>query len=108
MLHCSVMSDTLIEQNPANPKADEWAERIAAQPRSGMSVKQFCKELGLDPNVARPLSRAATMINVRGRGTFSSLRCGTKDHVLLVPQSRQRINSGRSPGRRIASENRGA
>jgi hypothetical protein len=26
----------------------------------------------LDPNVARPLSRAATMINVRGRGTFSS------------------------------------
>src|SRR5713226_4998129 len=27
----------------------------------------------LDPNVARPLSRAATMINVRGRGTFSSL-----------------------------------
>ena len=36
------------------------------------------------------------------------LRCGTKDHVLLVPQSRQRINSGRSPCRRIASENRGA
>jgi hypothetical protein len=25
------MSDTLIEQKPANPKADEWAERIAAQ-----------------------------------------------------------------------------
>ena len=33
---------------------------------------------------------------------------GTKDHVLLLPQSRQRINSGRSPCRRIASENRGA
>jgi transposase-like protein len=32
---------------PANPKADEWAERIAAQGRSGMSVKQFCKEQGL-------------------------------------------------------------
>ena len=41
------MSDTLIEQKPANPKADEWAERIAAQQRSGMSVKQFCKEQGL-------------------------------------------------------------
>ena len=26
---------------------DEWAERIAAQRRSGMSVKQFCKEQGL-------------------------------------------------------------
>jgi hypothetical protein len=41
------MSDTLIEQKPANPKADEWAERIAAQQSSGMSVKQFCKEHGL-------------------------------------------------------------
>jgi hypothetical protein len=41
------MSDSLIEPKPANPKADEWAERITAQRRSGMSVKQFCKEQGL-------------------------------------------------------------
>jgi transposase len=41
------MSDTVIEAKPTNPKADEWAERIAAQRRSGMSVKQFCKEQGL-------------------------------------------------------------
>ena len=41
------MSDTVIEERPANPKADEWAGRIAAQGRSGMSVKQFCKEQGL-------------------------------------------------------------
>ena len=40
------MSDTVIA-TPANPKADEWAERIAAQQRGGMSVKQFCKERGL-------------------------------------------------------------
>ena len=40
------MSDTAVEQTK-NPKADEWAERIAAQQRSGMSVKQFCKEKGL-------------------------------------------------------------
>ena len=45
-LHCDVMSDT-VEQRPANPEADEWAERIAAQRRSGMSVKRFCKEHGL-------------------------------------------------------------
>jgi hypothetical protein len=38
------MSDTVMESNPANPKADEWAERIAAQQHSGISVKQFCKE----------------------------------------------------------------
>jgi transposase len=41
------MSDTVIEPKPADPKVDEWAERIAAQQRSGMSVKQFCKEQGL-------------------------------------------------------------
>jgi hypothetical protein len=41
------MSDTVIEEKPANPKADEWTERISAQQRSGMSVKQFCREQGL-------------------------------------------------------------
>jgi len=40
------MSDTLIEQKPANPKADEWAERIAAQQRSGMSVSSSVKNMG--------------------------------------------------------------
>ena len=41
------MSDPIVEQRPVNPKADQWAERIAAQQRSGISVKQFCKEQGL-------------------------------------------------------------
>ena len=41
------MSDTASEAKPAKSKADEWAERIAAQQRSGTSVKQFCKEQGL-------------------------------------------------------------
>ena len=46
-VHGGVMSDTVIEANPDNPKADEWAERIATQQRSGITVKQFCKERGL-------------------------------------------------------------
>ena len=46
-VHPGVMGDTAIETKPANPKADEWAERIAAQQRSGMTVKGFCKEHGL-------------------------------------------------------------
>ncbi len=46
-LHSGAMGDTAIETRPANAKADEWAERIAAQQRSGISVKQFCKEQGL-------------------------------------------------------------
>jgi hypothetical protein len=41
------MGESVIEEKAANPKAKEWAERIAAQQRSGMSVKQFCKEQGL-------------------------------------------------------------
>ena len=41
------MSDTAIEAKLANRKADEWTERIAAQQRSGISVKQFCKEQGV-------------------------------------------------------------
>lgn len=41
------MSNAAIEEMRANRKADEWAERIAAQRRSGISVKRFCKEQGL-------------------------------------------------------------
>ena len=41
------MSDTAVEQTATNPKAEEWAERIGTQQRSGISVKQFCKERGL-------------------------------------------------------------
>jgi hypothetical protein len=46
-LHSGVMGDTAIETKPTNPRATEWAERIAVQQRSGISVKQFCKERGL-------------------------------------------------------------
>jgi hypothetical protein len=41
------MTDNVIEERPAATKADEWAERIAAQLRSGISVKQFCRDQGL-------------------------------------------------------------
>ena len=46
-VHGGFMSDTVSEPKPANTKADEWAERIAAQQRSRISVKQFCREQGL-------------------------------------------------------------
>ncbi len=41
------MSDTVVEKRAAKTKGDEWADRIAAQQHSGLSVKQFCKEQGL-------------------------------------------------------------
>ena len=40
------MDETLIEE-PALAKDNQWAERIAEQERSGLSVKQFCKERGV-------------------------------------------------------------
>ena len=40
------MDETVIEKKPSRAKTDQWAERIAEQERSGLSVKQFCKEQG--------------------------------------------------------------
>src|SRR3954467_13273729 len=41
------MTDAISGKETALRKAEEWSERIAAQQRSGISVKQFCKEQGL-------------------------------------------------------------
>ncbi len=41
------MDNSATEERGTNPKAAEWAERIAAQQRSGNTVKQFCREHGL-------------------------------------------------------------
>jgi hypothetical protein len=41
------MTDTSTDSKAATSKAHEWAERIAAQQHSGISVKQFCKDQGL-------------------------------------------------------------
>jgi transposase-like protein len=40
------MTETIIEERPAT-RHDQWRERVAEQERSGLSVKQFCKEHGL-------------------------------------------------------------
>ena len=40
------MAETSIEDKTLT-KVDQWRERIAEHGRSGLSVKQFCKERGL-------------------------------------------------------------
>jgi hypothetical protein len=40
------MAETINEEK-TTIKNDQWRERIAEQERSGLSVKQFCKEQGL-------------------------------------------------------------
>jgi transposase len=40
------MSENIVEETAAS-KADQWRERIAEQQRSGLSIKQFCKQQGI-------------------------------------------------------------
>lgn len=40
------MTETISEEK-ATTKSEQWRERLAAQERSGSSVKQFCTERGL-------------------------------------------------------------
>ena len=40
------MDETVVEKKVAPATGDQWAERIAEQERSGLSVKHFCKERG--------------------------------------------------------------
>lgn len=42
-MHIRVMAETVTDRK-TSAKTDEWSERIAEQERSGVSVKQFCKE----------------------------------------------------------------
>lgn len=40
------MPDSSFEEKPSASPRDQWPERIAEQARSGVSIKQFCKERG--------------------------------------------------------------
>src|SRR6202161_2594373 len=44
------MAETVVDQK-AIAKNDQWRERIAAQERSGLSVRRFCKEQGIAEHV---------------------------------------------------------
>jgi transposase len=41
------MPDSTVEEKPAASARDQWRERIAEQARSGLSIKQFCKDRGV-------------------------------------------------------------
>ena len=40
------MPDSTAQEKSASPR-DQWRERIAEQARSGLSIKQFCKDRGI-------------------------------------------------------------
>ena len=41
------MAETIVPQAHAPSLRDTWQERIAEQARSGLSIKQFCKDRGI-------------------------------------------------------------
>jgi len=41
------MPDSAVEEKPSASSRDQWRERIAEQARSGLSIKQFCKDHGI-------------------------------------------------------------
>ena len=41
------MPDNTVEEKLCANQRDQWRERIAEQARSGVSIKQFCKERGV-------------------------------------------------------------
>ena len=41
------MPDSTVEERPAASPRDQWRERIAEHARSGLSIKQFCKDRGI-------------------------------------------------------------
>jgi transposase-like protein len=45
------MPDSTVEEKPAASARDQWRERIAEQARSGLSIKQFCKDRGIAEHV---------------------------------------------------------
>lgn len=40
------MPDSTVEEKPAASMRDRWRERVAEQARSGLAIKQFCKDRG--------------------------------------------------------------
>jgi transposase-like protein len=41
------MPDNTAEEKAAASPRDQWRERVAEQARSGLSIKQFCKDRGI-------------------------------------------------------------
>jgi transposase len=41
------MPESNVEEKPAASARDQWRERIAEHARSGLSIKQFCKDRGV-------------------------------------------------------------
>ena len=92
------MTETIAEQ-AARTKADQWRERIAEQERTGVSVKQFCKQQGLTEYSfyawrKRLRRQAPVCFALVERGVLPRLPTETSLELVLTSGERLRIAAG--------------
>jgi hypothetical protein len=80
-------------------KADQWRERIAEQERTGVSVKQFCKQQGLTEYSfyawrKRLRKQAPVRFALVERGVLPQPGTDTRLELVLTSGERLRIAAG--------------
>ena len=84
------------------PKADQWRERIAEQGRSGLSVRQFCKERALAEHAfyawRKRLGRAEPVRFALVDRPAAELTTGAGLELVLPTGERLRITGGVDAG----------
>ena len=90
-----------IVKEPARAKAEQWRGRIAEQQRSGLSIKQFCKERGLTlwsfydwRKRLREAGRVRFALVERGSQPEARSSSNADVEVLFATGERLRIRSG--------------
>lgn len=91
------MSEGIVGARSAT-KADQWRERIAEQERSGMSVRQFCKQQGLAEHCfygwRKRLRTAGPLRFALLEPTGAALATGATVEVVLPTGERVRVAAG--------------
>jgi transposase len=90
-------------ENSAATKKDHWRDRIAEQERSGLSVRQFCKEQGLAEHCFYGWRQRLRKQEKQEPVRFALVERGSAPHgpvmeasleLMLVSGERLRIGSG--------------
>ena len=92
------MTETIPAQ-AAGTRADQWRERIAEQERTGVSVKQFCKQHGLTEYSfyawrKRLRKQAPVRFALVERGVLPGPSTETSLELVLTSGERLRIGAG--------------
>jgi hypothetical protein len=91
------MSEVIVGERSAT-KADQWRERIAEQERSGVSVRQFCREQQLQEHAfyswRKRLRTAGPLRFALLEPSGAALATGSTVELMLPTGERLRIAAG--------------